>query len=117
MKVRTEPSLNLKAPVAVLGCGLVGSSWAALFLHYGINVQAWDPDQSARDSLNERIKNPMFQLASLAQKPKSPGVLSVHSDMSHAVRGVFLRKKMYQKSLKLRMMFLLTLSAMRLQRH
>lgn len=89
MKVRTEPSLSLKAPVAVLGCGLVGSSWVALFLHYGINVQAWDPDQSARDSLNERIKNPMFQLASMAQKPKSPGVLSVHSDMSHAVRGVF----------------------------
>ena len=117
MKVRTEPSLSLKAPVAVLGCGLVGSSWAALFLHYGINVQAWDPDQSARDSLNERIKNPMFQLASMAQNPKALEFLACILTCLTLLEVFFLRKKMCQKSLKLRMMFLLTSSAMRLQRH
>ena len=56
---------QLYAPVAVLGCGLIGSSWVALFLHHGINVQAWDPDASARKALIDRIKVPMSQLGSM----------------------------------------------------
>jgi 3-hydroxyacyl-CoA dehydrogenase len=29
--------------IAILGFGLVGASWAALFLYFGFNVRAWDP--------------------------------------------------------------------------
>ena len=28
---------------AILGCGLIGESWAALFLAQGHDVRAWDP--------------------------------------------------------------------------
>mgnify|MGYP006199022773 CR=1 FL=1 len=30
-------------PIAVLGCGLIGESWAALFMAHGYDVRAWDP--------------------------------------------------------------------------
>lgn len=33
-----------KSPqVSIVGCGLIGASWAALFLHHGFRVEAWDP--------------------------------------------------------------------------
>ena len=80
---------QLYASVAVLGCGLIGSSWVALFLHHGINVQAWDPDASARKALVDRIKVPMSQLDSMNQEAVIPGVLSIHSEISQALENVF----------------------------
>jgi 3-hydroxyacyl-CoA dehydrogenase len=34
--------------VAILGCGLIGASWAALVVDAGITVTAWDPDEKVR---------------------------------------------------------------------
>ena len=47
--------LDSERPIAILGAGLIGVSWAALFLHHGFDVQAWDPDPEARDALEERV--------------------------------------------------------------
>jgi 3-hydroxyacyl-CoA dehydrogenase len=41
--------------VAVVGCGLVGASWAALFAATGRTVFAWDPDPERRRALAGRI--------------------------------------------------------------
>jgi 3-hydroxyacyl-CoA dehydrogenase len=35
------------ADTAVLGCGIIGSSWIAAFAAAGHAVQAWDPDPDA----------------------------------------------------------------------
>jgi carnitine 3-dehydrogenase len=37
--------------VAVLGCGVIGSSWAEAFLANGIGVKAWDPMPASREML------------------------------------------------------------------
>ena len=41
-------------PVAVIGCGLIGASWTALFLEAGHDVQAWDPAEGTRETFGER---------------------------------------------------------------
>lgn len=40
---------------AVIGCGTVGLSWAALFMANGLDVAAYDPATSDRDDLLRRI--------------------------------------------------------------
>jgi carnitine 3-dehydrogenase len=89
MASKVDIKEQFKAPVAVLGCGLIGSSWVALFLNHGINVQAWDPDASARKALVDRIKVPMSQLDSMNQEAVMPGVLSIYSEISKALENVF----------------------------
>ena len=56
--------------IAILACGLAGESWVALFLHYGFNVRAWDPDTIPLETLADRIKGLMFQLQSLGEGTK-----------------------------------------------
>lgn len=53
--------------VAVLGCGLIGVSWTALFLAHGYQVTVWDPDPEARESVVSRVSGPLAQLAKLGQ--------------------------------------------------
>ena len=79
---------DIQAPVAILGCGLIGISWAALFLHHGINVRAWDPSSAARNALSERIKAPMAQLADMGPSAVTLGNLSVFTEISVALNGV-----------------------------
>ena len=68
---------DVQIPVAILGCGLFGISWAALFLHHGINLHAWDPNPAARNALSERVKAPMGQLADVSPSAVTLGSLSV----------------------------------------
>lgn len=73
--------------LSVIGCGLIGQSWAALFLAHGHDVRAWDPDAQARASLPSRLVGPQAQLRSLG-KEKRPGRLIVTESLSDAVRDV-----------------------------
>lgn len=44
--------------IAVLGCGLIGLSWAEAFLKAGFRVQCWDPDENVQtqvDVLRDRL--------------------------------------------------------------
>lgn len=61
--------------IAVLGCGLIGLSWAEAFLKAGFEVQCWDPNaavQSQVDALQQKIEG--------AQ-------ISYFADVKDAVRG------------------------------
>lgn len=49
----------------IIGCGLIGASWAALAAAYGHPVRAWDPDRSARDSFHARVSAARAQLSAL----------------------------------------------------
>ena len=51
--------------VAVIGCGTVGASWAALFLAHGLDVQATDPSPQAEDYLRRFVARASAQLAEL----------------------------------------------------
>lgn len=78
-----------KPEVAVLGCGLIGASWAALFLHHGFAVRAWDPVKAAREGFAAKLAAPMAQLQRI-----SPAVADaapfICDDLAAAVTGATL---------------------------
>jgi 3-hydroxyacyl-CoA dehydrogenase len=43
--------------LAIIGTGVIGASWAALFLVHGLEVIATDPAPNAEDNLRESIEN------------------------------------------------------------
>ena len=51
--------------VAVVGCGTVGASWAALFLAHGLDVRATDPSPAADERLHRFVERARPQLAEL----------------------------------------------------
>jgi 3-hydroxyacyl-CoA dehydrogenase len=51
--------------VAVVGTGVVGSGWAALFLARGLDVVVYDPAQAARERLRDTIKTAWPTLTAL----------------------------------------------------
>lgn len=71
--------------VAVVGCGTVGASWAALFLAYGLDVAATDPAPDAEDRLRRFVERARAQLAELGAVGQ--GTLSFHADMADALAG------------------------------
>jgi 3-hydroxyacyl-CoA dehydrogenase len=71
--------------VAVVGCGTVGASWAALFLAHGLDVAATDPAPDAEDRLRRFVERARAQLADLGAVGQ--GTLSFHADMADALSG------------------------------
>ncbi|CAO3441072.1 3-hydroxyacyl-CoA dehydrogenase NAD-binding domain-containing protein [Azospirillum endophyticum] len=71
--------------VAVLGCGLIGESWSALFLAHGLDVIAWDPDGGVLAALPERVEPLLGQLRALGSTAARPGRLSVAPSVADAV--------------------------------
>jgi carnitine 3-dehydrogenase len=56
--------------VAVIGCGTVGASWAALFLGHGLDVVAYDPSPGAEERLQSFVDHALDQLAELGTREK-----------------------------------------------
>jgi len=73
------------SPVAVLGCGLIGESWSALFLAHGLDVVAWDPDTAVLAALPQRVERLLGQLQALGTGSAQPGRLSVAPSVAAAV--------------------------------
>lgn len=75
--------------VACVGLGLIGSSWAALFLSRGLSVHVSDPDEQARARALPAIEANMADLATLgpvcAQWRQR---LHFHDDLAAALEGV-----------------------------
>ena len=93
---------GVQEPVAILGCGLIGTSWAALFLHHGIDVRAWDPSSEARKAISEKVKAPMAQLADMGPPAVTLGNLSVFTDMSAALDGVLFAQENAPEEIELK---------------
>lgn len=51
-----ENNLNIKT-IGVVGCGVIGMSWAAYFLAKGFSVRATDPNADARKKMIEFVEN------------------------------------------------------------
>jgi 3-hydroxyacyl-CoA dehydrogenase len=71
--------------IVVIGCGLVGASWAALFLAHGYTITAWDPDRGALDTLATRMSRSLRQLRQIGISGR--GRLVIESDFRRAVQG------------------------------
>jgi 3-hydroxyacyl-CoA dehydrogenase len=66
--------------VAVIGCGTVGASWAALFLGHGLDVAAYDPSPGAEERLQSFVDHALDQLAELGIREK--GELRFSGDLT-----------------------------------
>lgn len=73
------------ARAAVIGCGTVGASWAALFLAHGIAVSAHDPAPGAEARLRSFLPRALAQLAQLGATGTAE--LRFHDDAASAVEG------------------------------
>jgi 3-hydroxyacyl-CoA dehydrogenase len=76
--------------IAILGAGLIGASWAALFRYHGATVSVWDPQQDALASLADRMVKPLADLQALEGKSRKPGALVVTPDLENALSGAVL---------------------------
>lgn len=57
--------------IAVIGCGTIGISWTAYFLFHGLQVTAFDPDDTARALFTERVADDM---RALGAEPRVPDI-------------------------------------------
>lgn len=78
-------------PVAVVGTGTIGASWAALFLARGHDVRAHDPAPGAEARLRDAVAATWPALTRLGLAPGAGrSRLSFHDDLADAVRDVVL---------------------------
>jgi 3-hydroxyacyl-CoA dehydrogenase len=76
--------------IAVIGCGLIGESWAALFVAHGYDVYAWDPLPQVRQGFSSRLLRPLAQLKALGGAAREHGRLIVAETLAEAVAGATL---------------------------
>ncbi|PVI05744.1 hypothetical protein DM02DRAFT_554077 [Periconia macrospinosa] len=62
----------MTAKVAVIGCGSIGASWAALFLAHGFSVTAYDINASAESFVRNFVREALPTLAALGEMGQSP---------------------------------------------
>lgn len=72
----TNGSSNTVKTVGIIGTGVIGASWAALFLSRGLRVIATDPIEGAEDRLKSYIKNAWPTIQEL-RPSTSPGSSSI----------------------------------------
>lgn len=71
--------------VTILGCGLIGASWAALFSAVGRHkVRAWDPSDTARSTFQEKVARAERQLVDLGAEAGE--AVSVFEHIEEALR-------------------------------
>ena len=85
---------NPKKKVALIGCGLIGQSWAISFLNAGLDVSLFDPVEGVTAQAKEKIKAKLSDLQKyglLKNKNISDLLDKVHlaQDLSQAVEGSF----------------------------
>lgn len=72
--------------VAVIGTGVIGAGWAALFLARGLDVAAWDPAPGAEDALRRAVEGHWPALEAMGLAPgAAPDRLRWHPSAEEAV--------------------------------
>jgi 3-hydroxyacyl-CoA dehydrogenase len=75
--------------IAIVGTGVIGASWAALFLAHGLEVIATDPAPNAEENLREYIDNAWTALEKLGlSSGASKERLSFTTKLSDALKDV-----------------------------
>ncbi|KKY31243.1 putative 3-hydroxyacyldehyrogenase [Diaporthe ampelina] len=76
--------------VAVIGCGSIGASWAALFLAQGLTVSAFDINPAAQKFLDNMVSDALPVLSSLGLLKKAdakPSDIIFTTTMEDALKG------------------------------
>jgi 3-hydroxyacyl-CoA dehydrogenase len=80
--------LNVQT-VGIVGCGLIGMSWAAYYLAKGFAVRATDPDASAEAKLRKYIDSVWALLVDMGLEPGAQKkALAFSTDLKETLRGV-----------------------------
>jgi len=81
----------VSAPVAIVGAGSIGVSWAIVFARAGRSVRLQDPDAARRDAVAGEVAARLDQLADAGLLAEAPGAIagrvSVVADLAAAVDG------------------------------
>lgn len=78
---------SVKDSVAVIGGGLIGISWSALFVAYGWNVRLFEPMQDARGSIPSRVDALRKQVTTLSADLVDSGSLTCTRTLAEALDG------------------------------
>jgi len=81
----TQPDSTTQ--IAILGAGLIGTAWAALFVHHGADVRVWDPVPDALRRAQARMAIPLAQLAEITPDAGPLGRLTLCASLAEAVTG------------------------------
>ncbi|MEL6892749.1 MAG: 3-hydroxyacyl-CoA dehydrogenase NAD-binding domain-containing protein [Actinomycetota bacterium] len=82
-----SPSTPDGRPVAVVGCGVIGSAWAARFRLAGHDVRAVDPSAGAADVLAGVFDRANDAWSALGVVVDRPGAIEVCDSIAEAVAG------------------------------
>jgi 3-hydroxyacyl-CoA dehydrogenase len=75
--------------IAIVGTGVIGASWAALFLAKGLEVVATDPAPGAEERLRDFVAKAWPSLERLGLSPgASQANLAFNADLKEALKGV-----------------------------
>jgi carnitine 3-dehydrogenase len=87
--VSPSDSTSQPTQTAAVGGGLIGRSWAILFLAAGHSVAVYDPEPKAEGRLHEEMDQawPVLQQLGLAADPRPTGEISFTGDARAAVEG------------------------------
>lgn len=72
--------------IAVIGAGLIGSSWATLAMGHGLNVSAYDPAPGAEERFRHAVDRARAQLSELGLA--NTGQYQFTDDLDVALQGV-----------------------------
>ncbi|MFT4076960.1 MAG: 3-hydroxyacyl-CoA dehydrogenase NAD-binding domain-containing protein [Asticcacaulis sp.] len=73
--------------VALIGCGLIGDSWAALMTAHGHDVIAWDPSPAVLDDFAARVEKARAQVWQLMPQKPETGCLTIAATLEDALAG------------------------------
>lgn len=88
--------------IAILGAGLIGACWAALFVHHGAVVRVWDPSPEALVKLPDRMAGPLAQLLDIAPDAGPLGSVTISDNLETVVAGADLVQENAPENLTLK---------------
>lgn len=75
--------------VAVIGAGLIGQSWSALFAAHGYDVLAWDPANNWEERFQAKSSHALRQVCSIAPSLSEIGRIQAVGTLQEAVASAF----------------------------
>ncbi len=99
---------ELHVETGIVGCGLIGTSWAGLFMASGRNVNAWDPSANARDTFAARAMSMLTEIQALGLFPiGKPGTLNVYDKIADvAAQASFIQENAPEQAALKRQLYL-----------
>ncbi len=102
---------DLPTSAAVIGCGVIGSGWAARLRLLGVPAKAYDPSPTAEQVLAEVFANASSAWDQLGLPINNVGSLTMCSSIDEAVDGVELVQESVPERLELKHKTLASISA------